>query len=159
MDNLLIWNIRGLNEPNKQFAVRKLQKDNKCSMIGILEIRVREANKKFVLSSFFEFNSIDNYCHSHKGRIWFLWDKRRIDAQVIEVADQFIHCKVSLIDSGKSFLFTILYAWNDFADRERLWTDLRRLNDAIDVPWIVCGDFNTSLVQEERIKNGHISRG
>lgn len=154
-----MWNIRGLNEPNKPFAIRKLQKENKCSMIGILETRVREAKKKFILSKFAEFDSIDNYSYSHKGRIWFLWDKRRVGAQIIEIADQFIHCKINLLDAGKSFFVTILYAWNEAVDRESLWAALRRLNDAMHEPWVVCGDFNTSLVQEERIKNGLISRG
>lgn len=69
MDNLLFWNIRGLNEPQKQFTVKKIQKENKCSLIGIVETRVGDINKFSVLAGLGDFECVDNYSFSHKGRI------------------------------------------------------------------------------------------
>lgn len=50
MDNIAIWNIRGLNEPCKQFAMRQLLFKNNLAIAVILETRVKEINKNKVLA-------------------------------------------------------------------------------------------------------------
>lgn len=158
MDSLLFWNIRGLNEPSKQHAIKKIQKDNKCSLVCILETRVREKNKVHVLAGLKlgHWEAISNYEFSSKGRIWFLWDSQKFSVQILEKAEQFIHCKVTSIISQEIFLVTALYALNEAIDRVCLWQALRRIATSISLPWIVSGDFNTILWQVERLKNGSI---
>lgn len=76
--------------------------------------------------------------------------------QILEIVEQYIHCEVTLLNSGRSFLVTVLYAQNEPDDRVCLWEALRRLHANIVKPWIIGDDFNTTLLQEERIKNGSV---
>lgn len=46
MDSFLAWNIRGLNEPAKQFSVKQLLFKSKIVLAGILETRVKEKKKQ-----------------------------------------------------------------------------------------------------------------
>ncbi|GKV40178.1 hypothetical protein SLEP1_g47845 [Rubroshorea leprosula] len=57
------------------------------------------------------------------------------------------HCNVE----GVKFLCTIVYAFNSFDGRVALWEKLRAL-DVASVPWIIFGDFNTTLHYGERVK-------
>ncbi|GKV43378.1 hypothetical protein SLEP1_g50676 [Rubroshorea leprosula] len=49
------------------------------------------------------------------------------------------------------FLCTIVYAFNTFDGRLTLWDQVRAL-DVENVPWIISGDFNTTLNYGERVK-------
>lgn len=100
MDSIAVWNIRGLNEPAKQFVVRQLLRNNKLVLAGILETRVNK--KKNVLAGIGECNCLDNYSHAYNGRIWVLFDSRKVDAACISVGDQFVHCEVTWLATGKS---------------------------------------------------------
>ena len=44
MDNIVSWNIKGLNWPNKQEDVRSFLYNNKVGMIGLLETKVKDKN-------------------------------------------------------------------------------------------------------------------
>ncbi|XP_074288077.1 uncharacterized protein LOC141613236 [Silene latifolia] len=80
------------------------------------------------------------------GRIWIIWVP-----QVFTVTAQAITVQVSEISSGDSFLFTVVYGFNDDHDRLLLWQDLKFIQDNFHGPWGVCGDFNNVLNFNERI--------
>lgn len=44
MDNLLCWNIRGLNGPNKQREVNILCNNERIGLLGLVETKIK-ANK------------------------------------------------------------------------------------------------------------------
>lgn len=46
---------------------------------------------------------------------------------------------------------TIVYAYNSANHRTPLWQDLQNIGKHITGPWILLGDFNTVLHQDERI--------
>ncbi|KAL2930184.1 Acetyl-coenzyme A synthetase [Bienertia sinuspersici] len=51
------------------------------------------------------------------------------------------------------FFCSFIYAHNDAKARELLWKDLDRLNDKLDGPWMIMGDFNCVLNIDEKIGN------
>lgn len=67
MDRLVCWNIRGLNEPCKQFSVKNLLASNKAYVAGILEKKVRDSNKLKVLDGIGGWDSITNSSSSQSG--------------------------------------------------------------------------------------------
>ena len=44
MDNIVSWNIRGLNWPNKQEDLKIFLHSNKVGLIGLMETKVRVEN-------------------------------------------------------------------------------------------------------------------
>ena len=53
MDNVVAWNIRGLNWPNKQVDVHIFLQTNKLGLIGLLETKVKEKNVEKVATHVF----------------------------------------------------------------------------------------------------------
>ena len=53
MNNVVSWNIRGLNWPNKQVDVHIFLQTNKLGLIGLLETKVKEKNVEKVATHVF----------------------------------------------------------------------------------------------------------
>ena len=144
MINLACWNIRGLNEPSKQWEVRKFISDSHLDLVGIIETKVRSVNSSFIMQQIFgQWSFCANYqCHT-LGRIWVGWNPNTINVTKHAESDQVIHCHVHHIGSNSHFFVSFVYAMNDMVDRRSLWADLRHHSSLFNnVPWIILGDFN-----------------
>lgn len=69
-------------------------------------------------------------------------------------SDQFIHMEVDVLANQFRFLCTAIYAANTAACRSQLWNDLSQVASSVMLPWILCGDFHSTLCVEERWKAG-----
>lgn len=69
MDNILSWNVRGLNEQARKFEIRSLLRNNKVSIAGLLETRVLYCNFKKLLRSLDDFDYIENYDDCYNGHL------------------------------------------------------------------------------------------
>ncbi|XP_060969781.1 uncharacterized protein LOC133037004 [Cannabis sativa] len=76
------------------------------------------------------------------------WNPNTFSINIIKCTSQLIHLQVSTLD-GMSFLVTFVYAFSDEEGRMILWQDLKAISTQD--PWVVMGDFNDVLEQEERI--------
>lgn len=63
--------------------------------------------------------------------------------------EQFIHCKITILETQLQFLATFIYARNHPDERVELWQYIEQLASTIQSPWVVLGDFNTTLLQKE----------
>ena len=64
------WNVRGMNKRYKQKEIKLLLLQNKVSMAGLIETRVKEKNMKIVLKGIVPgWKMINNYNASPNGRI------------------------------------------------------------------------------------------
>ncbi|CAA7061592.1 unnamed protein product [Microthlaspi erraticum] len=67
------------------------------------------------------------------------------------ISSQSITVEVT-IESGESFIYTAVYASNDFDTRKELWLSLRDTYSSFNLaarPWMVNGDFNEILLPSE----------
>ena len=53
-------------------------------------------------------------------------------------------------NSRCNFLFTTVYGSPQAKTRMRLWSDLTDIVSTVNGPWIVAGDFNTILCENEK---------
>lgn len=93
-----------------------------------------------------------NYDASYNGRLWVCWDMSLLDVQVLQIDGQMIHMKVIRLSDNFACNCTAIYAYNAPLQRETLWDRLRNLE--IHLPWVLLGDFNTVLYQDENIHGG-----
>jgi len=52
MDNLIVWNIRGMNSSNKHKEVLNFCQMNNAGFIGLVETKVREESFPNVVANF-----------------------------------------------------------------------------------------------------------
>ncbi|KAI5382050.1 hypothetical protein KIW84_UN0211 [Lathyrus oleraceus] len=93
----------------------------------------------------------DNYDKHYNGRIWLLWNKAEVIIRMIQVHEQFLHFEVYGIDNSFRYVATMIYAFNQVEHRKTLWSKLESLGSNMDRPWVVIGDFNNVLKEEDRI--------
>uniref|UniRef100_A0A803PPW5 DUF4283 domain-containing protein n=1 Tax=Cannabis sativa TaxID=3483 RepID=A0A803PPW5_CANSA len=85
----------------------------------------------------------------HKGgRMVVTWNPNTFCINILKCTSQLIHLQVSALN-GMNCLVTFVYAFNDEEGRKILWHDLMAI--ATQDPWVVLGDFNDVLEQEERV--------
>ncbi|KAI9089132.1 hypothetical protein K1719_029411 [Acacia pycnantha] len=96
------------------------------------------------------------YSNSHKVKasgfsrgIWILWSSNvKINILVNHV--QFVHMEVLCASHNINFLFTAMYGSPQKQLRRYLWQDLDSLANSISSPWMLAGDINAILHQNER---------
>ncbi|KAL2230782.1 UNVERIFIED_CONTAM: hypothetical protein Sindi_1672600 [Sesamum indicum] len=109
----------------------------------ILETRVRLNNvmhiQSFLLPHwkwFVDYSSVGN-------RIWLAWDENVVDVHILDLADQFVHCRVTNMAVNEYVIITVVYGASEVIDRRNLWTALETLaQQCSNIPWMVGGDFN-----------------
>lgn len=147
------WNIRGLNDPNKQVEVKKFIASNKVDIMAVLETKVKRINNDKIRRRICSSGSwADNSSYAFHGRIWLWWNDQRLNLVVLKAHGQFLHCEI-VIDNV-SLCCTFVYAYNQIDERIPLWQELLAIGQNMTKPWAVVGDLNTILFQTEKLRNG-----
>ncbi|KAL2248024.1 UNVERIFIED_CONTAM: hypothetical protein Sindi_2654700 [Sesamum indicum] len=77
------------------------------------------------------------------NRIWVAWDDNVVDVHILDLGNQFMHCRVTHRADSESLIITIVYGASEIMDRRSLWNTLEILaREHSDEPWMVGGDFN-----------------
>ncbi|XP_060182234.1 uncharacterized protein LOC132611891 [Lycium barbarum] len=74
-----------------------------------------------------------------------------IDVDIVWDDSQQISCKLTFQQMNKIMFVTMVYAKCDAMERLALWNSLYVLVDKMVAPWLIGGDFNVILNEEEKI--------
>ena len=87
MDNIVSWNIRGLNWPNKQEDLKLFLRMNKVGLIGLLETKVKQNKVDIMASKILPgWQWQHNFLLNPKGRIWMAWKSSIYQIEILNVA-------------------------------------------------------------------------
>ncbi|XP_030958490.1 uncharacterized protein LOC115980375 [Quercus lobata] len=72
--------------------------------------------------------------------------------EVVQLANtkQEIHVEVKVHSSNQSWIFSVIYASPRSAERCILWENLAKVFELHNKPWVIAGDFNESLAEEDK---------
>lgn len=144
------WNLRGLNDPLKQREAKKWVFNNKLSLVGLIEHKIKEPNVSKVVSTMLpHWNFVSNHSSSPLGRILICWNPLIFNVQVQFQSSQLIHCKVQSCNGQFSFDATFIYGATSYLERQQLWSQLQQL--CVVTPWVVLGDFNALRSPLEKV--------
>ncbi|KAL6344301.1 hypothetical protein AAG906_037872 [Vitis piasezkii] len=87
-----------------------------------------------------------NACGS-AGGILICWDKRALDLLEWEVGQFSLSCRFRTVENGVTWAFT----------GECLWEEVGAIRGIWEGPWCLGGDFNITLAQGERSRQGRIT--
>ena len=108
-----VWNVRGMNKRYKQKEIRLLLQQNKTSLAGLIETRVKEANSNNILKAIAPgWKIIHNYKDAVNGRIWIIWDDSWYEVKLLKSTAPMVHCQVNERSKGYQFRITVVYGYN-----------------------------------------------
>lgn len=106
MDNVLTWNIRGLNRKTKQTKVSKFINLHNVKLFSVVKL---PKQGQFYLKLCPSWCFSHNFgCHSN-GRIILGWFPRSVNVDICMVNSQYIHYMVEPRVGGGRFACTFIY--------------------------------------------------
>ena len=151
MDNILCWNVRGLNGLNKKEDISLVLNKHNVGLVGLLETKVKPHNINRVANASQGWQSYSNTQPGVKDRIWVLWKPNRYTVQIKRTTEQVIHCEIAQTSTQKHFHITFVYGYNRVEQRRPLWLTLREISQQTTGRWMVTGDFNAVLHMQDRL--------
>lgn len=79
-----------------------------------------------------------------------LWNSERVDVTLMSSTEQEIHATVKVSNSYSNWLFSTIYASLRSAERYILWNNLIKVSELHNLPWVMAGDFNKPLTEEDK---------
>ncbi|XP_060200867.1 uncharacterized protein LOC132629156 [Lycium barbarum] len=142
----LIWNIRSVNTQQAFQRLVMLQRRYKCSIVALMEPfqncrHLHKYRRRLGMETAFA---------NSNGKIW-VFAEAAVQCEVIMDTEQQITLKLFHQDIGKDILATFVYAKCNEGERLELWDNLYHLANSMDLPWMVGGDFNVILAEEEKL--------
>ncbi|XP_060178137.1 uncharacterized protein LOC132608081 [Lycium barbarum] len=87
---------------------------------------------------------------NQNGKIWIFVDEA-VQWDLVLYTEQQITLKLNHQDLGKDIIHTFVYAKCNEGERQELWNNLYQLAGSMNLPWIIGGDFNVILLEEEKL--------
>ncbi|KAK8663698.1 hypothetical protein V6N13_083505 [Hibiscus sabdariffa] len=124
-------------------------KDSRPFLLGIVEPRISGARADSVIAALDFHSSHRIEAVGFSGGLWLCWHES-LRVEVLVHHFQFMHCRVTCLNTGSSSLVTLVYASPSVSKRKILWPHLRSLASSIREQWLLMGDFNATLDASER---------
>ncbi|RVW81972.1 Transposon TX1 uncharacterized 149 kDa protein [Vitis vinifera] len=91
------------------------------------------------------------------GGLLICWDKRSMEVVDWEEGQYSLSCRFKNVEDGAVWVFTGVYGPFTKEAREGLWEEPGAVRGIWDEPWCLGGDFNSTLYQGERSRQGRIT--
>ncbi|KAK8716310.1 hypothetical protein V6N13_043625 [Hibiscus sabdariffa] len=124
-------------------------KNSRPFLLGIVEPRISGARADSIIAAFGFHSSHRIEAVGFSGGLWLCWHES-LRVEVLVHNFQFMHCRVTCLNTGSSSLVTLVYASPSVSKRKILWPHLRSFASSIREPWLLMGDFNATLDASER---------
>ena len=152
------WNVRGMNKRYKQKEIKQFLLNNKVSLAGLIETRVKENNTSTTINSIAAgWKCLNNYKDDVNGRIWIIWDDSWYEVKMIASSAQMIHCYIQERSKGYQFNLTVVYGFNTIEQRKSMWDEMNKMGQSVILPWLIAGDFNASMSPKDRLAGAPVT--
>lgn len=149
MMNFLVWNSRGVGGRAFVHTLKELKKKFELHFIAILEPRQNGERARKIANrvGFCNWDVVE--VDGFRGGIWCFWGNDT-SFKVCSKHSQVLH---GIVNEGKQneWVLSVVYGSPDHNRRRALWTELSSFASNITKGWCVCGDFNATLKDDERI--------
>ncbi|KAL9675958.1 hypothetical protein QQ045_004167 [Rhodiola kirilowii] len=152
--HVISWNIRGANGRKKQQAVRILRSRFRMDMILIQESKIRKFDERVAEALWGNEKSSYGFVDAEgsKGGLITLWDPDFLKFSREVKGRGFLLVHGSVEHNQIQILMNIVNVYAPIGEKEKLklWEELIELKEAFEGEWVLGGDFNSVLVEEER---------
>ncbi|KAL4621362.1 hypothetical protein ACB092_06G222000 [Castanea dentata] len=148
--NFLIWNCRGALKPAFQNYIHKLTQRHDLAIFVIMEaklggIRAKEITDRLPFDGVIHTETIGLSCG-----LWLLWNTDIVLVEELAKTEQEIHVEEKMRASNLSWIISAIYASPRSEKRGILWNNLSKVAKLHNKPWVMAGDFNEPLIDEDK---------
>ena len=93
----------------------------------------------------------------YAGGLWMLWNSDRVEITTLANTEQEIHIVVKVRNSNLNWMLTAIYASPRTAERNILWNNLIKVAKMHNMPWVLAGDFNEPLMDDDKFGGRTVS--
>ena len=155
--NIIIWNCRGALKPSFQTHVRELVHNHNPAILVLMETKVGGERAREISGRLPFDNAIHTDTVGYAGGLWMLWNSDRVEVTSLANTEQEIHTIVKVMNSNSCWLFTAVYASPRSAERHILWDNLNKVAELHNMPWVLAGDFNEPLLDDDKFGGRAVS--
>lgn len=150
--NIGSWNVRDLNGPLTQNKVADLVRQHNLTIFGLVETKLMlDRIHSFMHRKFRDWSWCSNLNTVEGGRILIMWNPLLVDCNPRDITKQAVHCSIVDKTTSKKFACSFVYGFNIVADKRELWSSLISWGINNYDPWILLGDFNSTLFLDDRM--------
>ncbi|XP_030941775.1 uncharacterized protein LOC115966748 [Quercus lobata] len=148
--NIIAWNCRGALKPEFRNHVRELVQNHNPAMLIVMETRVSGDRAKEITDRLPFDEAIHTKTIGFAGGLWLLWNTDRVAVSLLATTEQEIHVSVKVRPSDTQCFLSAVYASPKFNERCILWKNLVNVASLHSSPWIIAGDFNKVLADNDK---------
>jgi exonuclease III len=146
------WNVRGLNLRDKRLVVRQTILIEKPDLVCLKETKLSVMNDGLVkeicgprLSEYRSLNAIGT-----RGGVLISCRQSRFSFQDQLILHYTLLVKLKDNQTGNIFLITGVYGPSASVDREDFFQEIMDVKSDSNIPWILYGGFNVTLLPQDR---------
>ncbi|XP_073362379.1 uncharacterized protein [Aegilops tauschii subsp. strangulata] len=157
--DVLVWNVRGLNNPARRSAVRLFVQSLNVSLVCFQESKLALVNDVVVRETLGPaFDGFDFLpAEGTRGGILLAWKSDMLRVTNIQKDEFMILAQILSLAEGKEWLVSSVYGPQEDTEKARFLKAIVQFGDQVRLPWILNGDFNIVCNPDER-SSGRVNR-
>lgn len=153
--NIISWNLRGFSKSLRRRDVLCKCNRKKTDLFCILEGKIRRNKLKRCLKIFDEEWEWSANIVNDRAKMILFWRRKTVDLNIINMEKQVINCSAKMKNEVGWCKISFVYGANLASEKEVLWQRLRE--EETREPWLLIGDFNATLNEEERRRDRSVA--
>lgn len=149
---VLVWNVRGLNNPARRCSIRLFSQSYNISLVCLQESKMELLDAAVVCETLGPaFDGFDFLpAEGTRGGILMAWKSDKLRLSNIQKDEFMISAQVLSLEDGKEWMVSSVYGPQGDDDKLRFLEQLLQFGEQVHLPWILNGDFNLICSEEER---------